>query len=123
MAYRKDKDLTFLAEVESKELNDLVYYLIHDKDGEARWTEELTKTEKYKQYHPEHNKYWRKIAAEIQCFGGNTFATIFRGGKGVLYKEVLQDVASKIGVKTNGSLATTEIEEKVLTKLLEKNSS
>lgn len=34
MAYRFDTDLEFLAEIKSEDLNDLVYCLTHDKDGE-----------------------------------------------------------------------------------------
>ena len=81
MSYRYDEDLEFLKQIDSKDLDDLVYVLTHDKDGETRFTEELTTNENYKKFFPEHNKYWEDIAAELQCYGGNTFATIFRGGK------------------------------------------
>jgi uncharacterized protein YaaW (UPF0174 family) len=37
---------------------------------------------------------WKAIAAEIQLFGGDTVANLFRG-KGVMYREVLEDVAKK----------------------------
>ena len=42
MAYRYDSDLQFLGSMKSEDLNDLVYCLTHDKDGDARLTEELT---------------------------------------------------------------------------------
>ena len=92
MAYRYDSDLEFLKEIKSE---DLVYCLTHDKDGEVRYTEELTRSDDYKAYHPEHNQYWESIAAEIQCFGANSLVTMLRGGKGVEYKEVLTDVCDK----------------------------
>ena len=79
MAYRYDSDLQFLGSIKSEDLNDLVYCLTHDKDGNTRFTEELTTSTEYKAYHPDHHQYWELIAAEIQCFGANTFATIFRG--------------------------------------------
>ena len=44
MAYRFDTDLEFLAEIKSEDLNDLVYCLTHDKDGEKRFTEELSES-------------------------------------------------------------------------------
>ena len=103
MAYRYDPDLEFLAECSDTDLEDLVYCLTHDKDGTVRLTEELTMSDKYKRYSPKHSMYWEEIAAEIQCFGANTFATIFRGGKGVLYKEVLTDVCDKMKVNYNSS--------------------
>ncbi len=72
MAYREDKDLEFLGQMSSTDLNDLVDCLIKDKDGKLRLTEELTTNEFYKNNHPNHTKYWQEIAAEIQCFGANS---------------------------------------------------
>jgi uncharacterized protein YaaW (UPF0174 family) len=118
MAYRKDPDLEFLAKLDSDSLNDLVYCLVHDKDGNVRLTEELTTNETYKASTPDHKQYWELIAAEIQCFGGNTFATMFRGGKGVLYKEVLQDVCDKLKVNYNSDATVEKIEQNMLMKIL-----
>ncbi|MFC1136233.1 DUF3944 domain-containing protein [Pasteurella multocida] len=119
MSYRYDPDLEFLAECSSEELNDLVYLLTHDKDNETRWTEELTSNNKYKKYYPDHNKYWEEIAAEIQCFGGNSIANLFRGGRGVEYKEVLCDVCDKLDVNYNKYSSTKMIEQHLLMKILE----
>ncbi|HFW4220847.1 TPA: DUF3944 domain-containing protein, partial [Salmonella enterica subsp. enterica serovar Anatum] len=118
MAYRYDSDLQFLKDCNDKQLEDLVYLLTHDKDGETRWTEELTMTERYKSHYPIHSKYWEEIAAEIQCFGANTFATMFRGGKGVLYKEVLCDVCDKIKVNYNKDSKVETIENNLLMKIM-----
>lgn len=76
MAYRYDSDLEFLGAIKSEDLSDLVYCLTHDKDGEERFTEELTQHAKYKRHYPDHSMYWEEIAAEIQCFGANTFVTL-----------------------------------------------
>ena len=119
MAYRQDQDLDFLGEMESKELDDLVYCLTHDKDGEERWTEELTTNDTYKTHYPDHSKYWEDIAAEVQCFGANSFATMFRGGKGVEYKEVLIDVCDKMKVNYNKNSSVEKIEQNLLMKILE----
>lgn len=119
MAYRDDADLEFLGQMESKDLNDLVYCLTHDKDGDVRLTEELTMNELYKNHYPDHQKYWEIIAAEIQCFGANTFMTVFRGGKGVEYKEVLMDVCDKMKVNYNKSSSVEKIEGNLLMKILE----
>lgn len=119
MAYRDDADLDFLGQMESKDLNDLVYCLTHDKDGDVRLTEELTMNELYKNHYPDHQKYWEIIAAEIQCFGANTFMTVFRGGKGVEYKEVLMDVCDKMKVNYNKSSSVEKIEGNLLMKILE----
>jgi len=119
MAYRYDADLEFLGQMESEDLNDLVYCLTHDKDGSVRFTEELTANELYKQHYPDHVKYWQMIAAEIQCFGANSFMTVFRGGKGVEYKEILMDVCDKMKVNYNKSSSVEKIEGNLLMKILE----
>lgn len=62
MAYRYDNDLEFLKSLSSTELNDLVYILTHDKDGEKRLTENLTFSDKYKRFYPDHTQYWDEIA-------------------------------------------------------------
>lgn len=119
MTYRSDDDLKFLGELKSAELNDLVACLTKDKDGDALWTEELTSSQEYKSYHPDHRKYWRLIAAEIQCFGANSLLTLIRGGKGVPYREVLNDVCEKLGVKHAEKGSTLEAENKLLEKILD----
>ena len=118
MAYRHDSDLKFLENMSSEDLNDLVYCLTYDKDGNVRLTEELTTSPLYKKHEPDHHKYWELIAAEVQCFGANTFATLFRGGKGVEYKEVLMDVCDKMNVNYNKTSSTENIENNLLMKIL-----
>jgi uncharacterized protein YaaW (UPF0174 family) len=118
MAYRSDSDLSFLQEIKSEDLEDLVYCLTHDKDGDVRFTEELTTSDEYKTHHPDHKQYWRSIAAEIQCFGANSFATMLRGGEGVLYKEVLTDVCDKMKVNYNKDSSVEKIENNLLMKIL-----
>jgi uncharacterized protein YaaW (UPF0174 family) len=58
------------------------------------------------------------IAAEIQCFGANTFVTMFRGGKGVFYREVLMDVCDKLKVNYSKDAKTAFIEDNLLLKIL-----
>lgn len=119
MVYRYDSNLSFLGELKSEDLNDLVYCLTHDKDGDKRFTEELTQHARYKRYYPNHSMYWEEISAEIQCFGANTFSTFFRGGKGVEYKEVLTDVCDKMKVNYNKNSSIETIEKNMLMKILE----
>lgn len=118
MAYRDDPDLAFLGKLASSDLNDLVYCLTHDKDGDSRLTEELTMSDRYKAHAPDHHQYWQLIAAEVQCFGANTFATLFRGGKGVLYREVLIDVCDKMKVDYSADASVEAIESNLLMKIL-----
>ena len=91
MAYRFDEDLEFLRSMKSEYLNALVEILT-GKEGETRFTEELTTNPLYKRFYPEHIEYIEYVMAELQCYGANSLATIFRGGKGVLYREILCNV-------------------------------
>ena len=68
-------------------------------------------------YSPDHQKYWDDIAAEIQTFGANTIATIFRFGKGVTYKEILCDVCQDLKVNFNEKSSTSAIEKNLLDKV------
>ncbi|EPM2949391.1 DUF3944 domain-containing protein [Campylobacter jejuni] len=69
MAYRYDKDLEFLKELSSPELDELVKILTHDKDGKVRFTEELTNNDLYKKHYPDHKEYIELILEEFQKFG------------------------------------------------------
>ena len=118
MAYRKDPDLEFLGNVPSADLDALVRILTEDEDGDERLTEELTTHDRYKESSPDHHAYWDLIAAEVQCFGANTLMTMFRGGEGVLYREVLTDVCDKMKVNYNSGSSVETIELHLLMKVL-----
>ncbi len=118
MAYRYDNDLEFLKTCSAEELDVLVKLLTIDKDGEKRITEELTQSQRYKSDFPEHNLYWDLIAAELQCFGANSIVTLFRGGKGVTYREILTDVCKKMKVNFNDNSSCEMIEQNLLMKIL-----
>lgn len=119
MAYRFDDDLEFLKNVKSEDLNDLVYVLTHDTDGQKRFTEELTMSNSYKRYNPDHHQYWEEIAGELQCFGANTAMSLLRGRKGVLYKEVLTDVCDKLKVNYSKNFSVEKIEDNLFMKIIE----
>lgn len=118
MAYKHDNDLQFLENISSEDLADLVYCLTHNKDGDLRFNESLTKSDGYQQHYPEHCQYWKAIASEIQCFGANSFATILRGGEGVGYEEILKDVCKKMKVNFNKESSVERIENNLLMKIL-----
>jgi uncharacterized protein YaaW (UPF0174 family) len=116
--YRADTDLEFLAECENEDLDVLVDYLTKGKDGTLRFNEELTPKESYKKNNPNHKAYWQDIAAELQTWGGNTFANLARGDEGPLYKTVLVDVAKKMKVNFNPESQVELIEMNLLMKVL-----
>ena len=118
MSYRADDDLNFLRQCTADDLEPLVRYLTTDKDGSRRLTESLTGSEPYKQSYPAHDYYWDLIAAELQTFGANSIATVFRGGEGVLYREILTNVCDKMKVNHNPKSSVELIEQNLLMKLL-----
>jgi len=123
MAYMQDEDLEFLGKCSDEELEGLVNCLMYDKDGDIRFTEELSSNKKYIRYQPKHSYYWQEIAAEVQCFGANSLMTIARFGKGVSYREVLLDVCSHMKVKLTSDekkLPVAKIEEKLILNVIEK---
>lgn len=117
MAYRFDEDLEFLRSMKSEDLNALVEILT-GKEGETRFTEELTTNPLYKRFYPEHIEYIKYVMVELQCYGANSLATIFRGGKGVLYREILCNVCDKAKVNYNKNSFVELIEQNLLLKVL-----
>lgn len=116
MAYTYDADLEFLGECTDEELKNLAEVLIYDKDGETRFTESITNSDDYKRYGTKYSKYWKVIAGELQEFGGNSFANLFRGN-GVKYDEVLSDVLDKIKVSYNKSSHIINKEDALIEKI------
>lgn len=122
--YREDADLRFLGRCENEDLDLLVSLITRDpRDNTQRWAETLSGSDNYKRFHPAHRNYWQEIAAEIQTFGASSIATVFRCGKGMLYREVLCDVCDHTGVKYKKEEATETIELSLLMKMLEKSLS
>jgi UPF0174 protein HP_1588 len=116
MSYTYDADLEFLGECTDEQLKNLAEVLIYDKDGETRFTESITNSNEYKRYGTRYSKYWEIIAGELQEFGGNSFANLFRGN-GVKYDEILNDVLDKIKVSYNKSSNILIKEDKLVEKI------
>lgn len=118
--YRIDADLSFIGQC-SNELSLLLSVLTHDiKDGEKRWSQTLTNPPEYQLFYPDHQKYWPAICAELQTYGANSLVSLFRGNKGVLYREILTDVCDKLEVNYAKNSETEIIELNLLLKVLRK---
>ena len=120
MAYLKDQDLEILKKCEDDELRGLVECLIYDKDGERRYTEELSKSKEFHLYGDKYSMYWERIAEELQKFGGDTIVNALRLGSGIKYLEILRDVAKELIVDYKDIDRAEEIENKILLKSFEK---
>ncbi|MDH1533224.1 DUF3944 domain-containing protein [Acinetobacter johnsonii] len=117
--FREDPDLAFLQYCESQDLKLLSTALITDSEGTEQWTGGLKSTliKNMGLYSTEDDLYknsWKAIAAEIQLFGGDTVVNFVRG-KGVVYREILEDVANQTGVDFHKATSNTNsLEEKLL---------
>lgn len=102
MAYRDDKDLEVLQFADNEQLEILVKYLTKKKDR-LHFNESLTTNSKFKEATKQGNlkEAWQEIAAELQSYGGHTVTNIFRGGKGVSYREIVLDLCKKMKIKIN----------------------
>ncbi|GAA7642103.1 hypothetical protein ckin59_03570 [Helicobacter pylori] len=109
--------MEFLIHLSSSDLKDLFDALVYDEDGTLRMNEDLTNSTEYKRYGHDYAKYPRRIAEELQRYGGNSFADFFRD-EGVLYKEILCDACDHLKVNYNEKSATSLIKQNMLSKLL-----
>ena len=115
---REDSDLEFLKKCSDEELNNLAFILTKDTDGGERKNCSLNSCEEYQKHYPKHSKYCAELIRELQEFGGNTIANLTRG-KGVVYREILEDVCSHEGIEFKKEEVTIfELEEKFSKKYL-----
>ena len=79
-----DNDLNpVLEKARDDDLLPLVDYML------KKLSNEIDTDERYKANPKKPSAYADLLASEIRKFGGNSFANMFRGGKGVPYKEVV----------------------------------
>ncbi|WP_433971950.1 YaaW family protein [Tunturiibacter lichenicola] len=109
----EDELVSILQQGAESELDGLVACLL-----QGGITCQLKRLTVYKANQPHHRVYVNDIAAELQKFGANTIASAFRSGKGVAYREIVQDVADRLGISREGT--TMDIEKCILQKLAEK---
>lgn len=117
--YREDSALNFLEFCDNTDLEVLVNILMYDKDKEGRLNEELSQDERFTNVGKDYKKAWEIIAAELQHFGADSFVSFARGGKGVVYREILTDVCGKLKVNFNKKSDIPKIEENLLLKVIE----
>lgn len=61
------------------------------------------------------------LAEELQRFGGNSLVNLMRGGTGVIYKEIVGDVAEHVKAPYNSKNDCAQIEMAILVKVLEQS--
>lgn len=111
-------NLAFLYECSNEQLRLLVDFMIYDKDGKYRWTEELSSTKGFMDHYPNNLvEFVPQIIDELQKFGGNTIRNAVRG-HGVPYREILEKVCNQLNVNYNKGIDTPLLEQYLLQKIL-----
>lgn len=119
MSYRYDSELNFLSECTDQELEELFNILVYDPNDNTSWiSETLSISEEHKRYGEKYSKYWKRIAEELQLQGGNTIINFFRFGDGVLYSEIVRDVADNLKVFYYSTDTAEEIEDRIIEKIM-----
>lgn len=118
--FREDPDLMFLSLCDDEDLEILVKILT-GKDDDKRLTEELSSETRFKGCNNNYKQVWDLIAGELQLFGADSVISIFRGGKGVVYREILCDVCDKVDAKYEDNDDIQEMEQQLLLKIMEKS--
>lgn len=118
--YLDDSDLMFFKFCDNDDLGILANILI-GKEGDKRLCEELSDEDRFKNCNGSYQDAWDLIAGELQLFGGDSIANAARGGRGVLYREILADVCKKMGVRFDKEDDIQTIEKAYLLKILEKS--
>jgi uncharacterized protein YaaW (UPF0174 family) len=118
LRYRNDPGLAFLQFCAHADLKDLADILMTEK-GEKRLTEQLSAEPHFTGNKHDLTKAWHLVAAELQRFGGDTVVSIFRGGQGVVYWEILTDVCGHLKVEVRDGEDLSVVEGRVLIKVLE----
>ncbi len=122
--FRADEDLMFLEDVSGEDLEILAEALIYDAAGNQQWTGNLHGLfEKLKEsYGSDKQLYkdnWKAIAAELQLFGGDSAVNLVRR-RGVVYREILEDVAKHTDTDYDISEGIDKTEERLLRTLFGK---
>ena len=116
VTYLNDEDLVFFQHCSEEQLAKIAQLLSHNEKGKRRLSSTLLHNELYMSMdgHPEqHRRNWQLIAGEFQLFGGDSIANQIRG-HGKLYREILRDVAKRLGLKTDKAMPTPAIEKLLL---------
>lgn len=116
VSYLNDEDLLFLQHCSEEQLTRLALLMTHNEKGKRRLSSALLHNELYMSMagHPEqHRRNWQLIAGEFQHFGGDSIANQIRG-HGKLYRDILRDVAKRLGLKADKTMPTAAIEKQLL---------
>jgi len=118
-----DKDLEFLNHLNNEDMKDLYDIVVYGKKEDVekdnkRINENISRLLVSNDY----KRISRDIVEEFKKYGSNSVATmLWRGGKGVEYKEILLDVCANFGVKPAKYRTVEEIEQELIERVVEES--
>lgn len=123
MTYSPDSDLDpLLLNSENEDIHILIDHITDKGEGRiALSSDSCTQLSRAKISNKISPEDVALISTELRSFGGNSLFNLFRGGKGVPYKELLCDVADHLKVNYNKNNACNQIEMGILLKVLEQS--
>lgn len=106
---KPDFDLQFLQYCENEDLRILCDILMYDNVGKIRMSEDISNSDEYLASYPDNMVgMWKKIAFELQRFGGNSILNAFRNGCGPAYEKIVYDVCKCMKVDSIDKHDTAE---------------
>lgn len=108
--YTFDADLDMVLQAASNaDLDPLVDFIVNN-----HFSENLSSSEEFKRFFPEHQHYVHIISHDLRAFGGNSIANFMRQGRGPDYRTVVCDVAKHFQLKFAADDHLPLIEQKIM---------
>lgn len=121
---KQDKDLLFLANCQNDDLRTLCDFLIYNKKGELRMSEQLSNSNAFLRYYPEHmNLMATELSEELRKYGTNTIKTFFRHGEADSYETIVHRVCRKMDVEVDDDDSVPTMERQLMTEVCERFTS
>ena len=121
---KQDKDLVFLATCQNEDLRTLCDFLIYNKKGELRMSEQLSNSDAFFRHYPERmNLMATELSEELRKFGSNTIKTLYRHGEADSYETIVRRVCRKMDVGVCDGDSVPMMERQLMTEVCEQFTS
>ena len=121
---KQDKDLVFLATCKNEDLRTLCDFLIYNKKGELRLSEQLSNSDAFLRHYPERmNLMATELSEELRKFGSNTIKTLYRHGEADSYETIVRRVCRKMDVEVSDGDSVPMMERQLMTEVCEQFTS
>ena len=121
---KQDKDLMFLATCQNEDLRTLCDFLIYNKKGELRMSEQLSNSDAFLRHYPERMYLMTtELSEELRKYGSNTLKTLYRHGEADTYEAIVRRVCRKMDVEVSEYDSVPMMERQLMTEVCEQFTS